>query len=128
MAPPIRPQTTANSHQANGRRHRTRTKTSSALIVRPAATGHQIDAARPGERSDQVAVMVRLSSSPSSFSHHGPCNAAAMKEATPKDSSTTIGQSTTLGSPTPEPVRMRGLSARIGPEVITNRAARANIR
>jgi hypothetical protein len=56
-----------------------------------------------GLRNYQVPITMSVNSRPSSFSHQGPCWAAAMRAATPNDSSRTSGQTVCAGNPRPEP-------------------------
>jgi hypothetical protein len=92
-------------------------------MKQPARSGHPTQPANEGVRKDHVPIKVNVNSSPSTFSHQGPCCAADINEATPNESTTTRGHTICSGSPRPEPKTIKVLRPRITPEKITIRPA-----
>ena len=97
---PTRAQTVPNSHQANRRRQRMITKTTSATMITTAAISQTGPPLSPALRKDQMPAMANTKSNPTMRSHTGPCRAAVKNEAVPKESNTTSGQIATSGRPT----------------------------
>ena len=58
-----------------------RTIANSAAMKQPARIGHPTQPANEGVRKDHVPIKINVNSSPSTFSHQGPCCAADMNEA-----------------------------------------------